>query len=241
MKKPALNRAAFWPRLLCVLCLVSASLDGLVAKSAIVSTSGSVMLISPPASVGFQQLEDDAAAKVFAEQINLSLASSIDVEVTAVGLVDDANDLTPGSIPAGTRVDSYLLHADKIGGGAPIHTYGGSVTFDRPILGVIVTGSGLSATDGVLASASTTYDPIGMFRGFDGPSFSPSSPAVGDSVEISPDFLTATIVLRTETFYDQIRIITAAVPEPTSWMVCVIGLPYFGWGGGKSEQRQRNF
>jgi len=68
------------------------------------------------------------------------------------------------TIPAGTRVDSYLLHFDP---SAPPRTRTGEVEFDRPILGIIARGSQLTASDAVLGLAGVAYPGHDRRRGLD--------------------------------------------------------------------------
>jgi len=58
------------------------------------------------------------------------------------------------TLPAGTRVDSYLLHFDP---GASTHSRLGGVRFERPILGIIAREDQLRATDDILGAPGTRY------------------------------------------------------------------------------------
>jgi hypothetical protein len=148
------------------------------------------------------------------------------MDITAPGLVDAAADLTPAQLAAGTQIDSYLLHADPLGGGMPIVMFQGSVTFDRPILGAMMTYESLTQTDSLLGSATTNYIPPEFFRGFEGPGFPIYSFAVSDSLEISDDFRTLTFAFRTESRMDQIRIVTAANPEPSTAILVALAAAF---------------
>lgn len=65
-------------------------------------------------------------------------------------------------IPAGTRVDTYLLHFDLPDGHEAPEEY--VVDFDRPILGVIVSQDGLSQTDAALGVPGVTYPDLSHFE-----------------------------------------------------------------------------
>jgi hypothetical protein len=192
------------------------------AEAAIVSTSGSVVEIAAPASVVLGALEHDMAVRFFLERGALSLPSNLAVDVTQPGIVDSASDLTPGQIPAGTTVNSYLLHADPVGPGFPVKQYEGSITFDVPILGAIVNARQLNAGDLVVGSPTTIYVPRDPDSGFEGPGFPISGASVSDLLALSPDLRTISFHLRVESRLDQIRIITAAVPEPSSAFLLIV-------------------
>lgn len=189
------------------------------AESAGPSVSGNVEQIAPPASVVLGALESNSFVRLFDERTTVLLNQNVSVDITQPSTVGNSSDLTPGIISANQLIDSHLLHADPVGGG-PV-TYQGSVTFDRPILGLLVQANTLTATDSVLGSLSTVYNPT-IDRGFEWP----STTVVGDMVQLSPDFRTITFVLKATSQYDQIRVITASVPEPSS---IVLGLGCLGF------------
>jgi hypothetical protein len=182
------------------------------AEAAGIATTGDVTQIAPPASVALGALESNTEVRLFAERTALLLSQSVTVDVTQPGLVDGAEDLTPGAITANQLVSSYLLHADAIGNGQPIVMFQGSVTFDMPVLGALITASRLTPTDSVLGSLATVYNPT-VNRGFE---FGVAGQGVSDSLVLSPDRLTVSFVFRTTSQYDQVRIVTSAIPEPTS-------------------------
>ena len=197
--------------LLAVLILFGASLVPLQsAESAGTTVSGNVQQIAPPASVVLGALESNSFVRLFNERTAFLLNQNVTADITQPGTVGNSGNLSAGVISP-QLVDSHLLHADPIGPGNPAVTYQGSVTFDRPILGLLVQSGSLTATDGILGFPSTTYTPT-VDRGFEWPSTS----AVGDLVQLSADFRTITFVLKATSQYDQIRIITAGVPEPSS-------------------------
>ena len=214
--------------LACFVLLGGLRLFVLDAQSAGLLTTGNVEQIAPPASVTSGSLESSSFARVFAERTEFQLSQNILVDVTQPGFADHVIDLTPGQILANQIVDSYLLHADRITGGTPLVTFEGSVTFDRPILGAIVTTERLNATDSILGSPTTDYTPPAQFRGFDGPDFSVSAEAVRDSLQLSADYRTIDFLFRSATFCDQVRIITLAVPEPT--LAAIVSFVVVGFG-----------
>jgi hypothetical protein len=182
------------------------------AEAAGIATTGNVSQIAPPASVALGTLESNTEVRLFAERIAQLLSQALTVDVTQPGLVDGAGDLTPGAINANQLVNSYLLHEDAIGKGQPVVMFEGSVTFDTPVLGALVTATRLTPTDSILGSPTTAYNPT-VDRGFE---FGVAGQGVSDSLVLSPNRLTVSFVFRTESQYDQIRIITSTIPEPTS-------------------------
>ena len=68
---------------------------------------------------------------------------------------------SPGTIPAGTVVDVYLVHNEPLVYGTTVDT---ELQFNRPILGIIVSGNhdafaGLWASDPIVGHPDTTYEP----------------------------------------------------------------------------------
>jgi hypothetical protein len=185
------------------------------AESSPPPISGMVELIAPPPSVGLNALESNSFVRFFNEQTGLLLSRNISVDITQPSIVDHVVNLTPGQIAANQVVDSYFFDADTLPGSG-ITTFQGSVVFDTPVLGILVRGASLDATDAVFGSPSTMYLPNNEYRGFDGPDFSSSSEAVRDFVQLWPDGRTVSFQLRTNIYTDQIRVITASVPEPAS-------------------------
>jgi hypothetical protein len=117
----------------------------------------------------------------------------------------------PGLPAAGTEVYSILLHFDPNISGLPFSlTQGmaqsGSISFDRPILGVYVTSEALNATDSIFSPGGISY---------------PTSPGrdmefnyAGDQYSISPDRheLALTMFVHNGGVFDQMRIVLSANP-----------------------------
>ena len=138
-----------------------------VAAADITGTAGEVHEAAPPNSVALNQHEHDddsgspSGAHAFNEEQDYATKAPVVLDncTTATsafvvcpnprgGLIDDTSDLRPGTIPAGTCIDSHLVHADPPGAG-PVGglVYEGAVSFDSPILGVIVLSTSLIASD----------------------------------------------------------------------------------------------
>ncbi len=126
----------------------------LPSLGAIIGVGGAAVQIAPPASVNLDALESNTSAFVFPERQGVVLPAPLAVDITAVGLVSSAGDLTPGSIPAGARVSSYLIHSDPVASGTAL--YEGFVEFDETIIGLIVLRSTLGTSDPI-GSPLTIY------------------------------------------------------------------------------------
>lgn len=77
---------------------------------------------------------------VVPEGIKTQLKSPLTVNISEAGDYRDASGLSPIDVPSGTRVHSYLMHyfpTEKLGR-RRAKTVTGSVTFEQPIIGLIV-------------------------------------------------------------------------------------------------------
>lgn len=172
------------------------------ANAGITSTSGAAQAISPPPSVIAGDWESDTVISVFSERQKVSLTSSVLTDISVPGTYGPDNFAnTPGTLPAGTSVNTYFVHYDKVGGSDQIVDADGSVTFAEEILGLLITAKTLNATHAMLGVAGTDY-PAGGLQG----------------IELANDlnFLTLTNNRRTLQFnlavtccVDTIRVITA--------------------------------
>jgi hypothetical protein len=143
------------PVVLVALILTALLTVATAASAAIISTSGQVVQIPPPPSV-MGDLESNDHMFAFDEQQNVTLASALAVDITTAGVYDDQADLTPGTIPAGTVVNSHFVHADKVGEGGGGVNLEGTVTFDTDIVGIALVGATLDASD-FLGAPGTVY------------------------------------------------------------------------------------
>lgn len=139
-----------------------------VALAAISSVSGDCTDAGSADSLnlttGVTESNDDLS--IYSEQQGLTLGAALAVDIipgTLPATYDAPGDLGGGSISNGTKVDSYIAHCDR-NGITPLLGFAGSVEFDTPILGVIVTRTNLLASDGVLGGTGTTYDAVSLVR-----------------------------------------------------------------------------
>jgi hypothetical protein len=194
--------------------------------SAAFVTVGSVQLADPPPlSVVQGATESNTTIVTFPELEDVVLLADLAVDITTSGTFGLEAQITPGVIPAGTKVSSRFLHFDPVG--TPEDPYSafaaGSIIFtsDRPILGVMVLGPALSASDSIVGLPGTTY-PTG--DGSRGLGLLPQ-----DIINITADQLSVTLAVAAGAGIDQVRVIVA-VPEPNSvalLALTVIGL--VGW------------
>lgn len=172
--------------------------------AAVTGFVGQVQPIAAPRTVEVHKLEDNAAAKFFAEKQNVVLNASLTVDVSSIGTYSQEAGFRPASLLAGTKVNSYYLHADRVGKPAAFVFARGSITFQEPILGVQTTQAGLNQSD-FLGAAGTLYPKVD--REIDGrDSRNP------DTFSISSDRRTITFAFQTSNNSDDVRIITATSP-----------------------------
>jgi hypothetical protein len=150
-------------------------------------TGDMVFLYPPPASVVAGAHESNDEFYVFNEKQSIRLSSDL--------LTDDYE-----TIPAGTSVNSHLVHFDPVGSPSPAVSVSGSVNFDGDILGLYHTNEGLDNTDSTFGLAGTTY-PTGSNRKLD------LSGSGADTVTVDGSNLA--VDLHATTGIDQIRVITA--------------------------------
>ena len=180
----------------------------------IVSTVGAAE-ITPPPSVQPGAIESNTQAFIFRENPGFQLAVDLDIDISQSGTVT-SSPATPGTIAAGTAIESYYLQFDKVGETAAFATANGSVTFNREILGLIVFNDGLDATDSILGSSATLYPTASPNRGII------AEQRGNDSLTLTADRKTLQFTLETANRVDSLRIIT--VPEPNALLLSSIAL-----------------
>lgn len=186
-------------RLLGVLTLLTFVLTGYLIAG-IIATSGGVVVVSPPASVEQQVFESNTEIRIFVEQQELQLNSTLAVDISQPGLYDSESSLTSATLAAGIEFNAYFVHVDPEGGAQDPRPFDGSVTFDEPIFGLIVLDQTLDDTDPILGLAGTAYATGSQLHGLD---FFPQ-----DAVTISDDRRTLTLNLKAGGMVDQLRVIT---------------------------------
>ena len=174
------------------------------AFGSFLSTAGSIFASALPRSIVTNEFESNSDIRLFSELQNFTLPVDLAVNISLAGTYNSAANLTPATIPAGTVVNSYLLHLDPAG--STLVNLTGSVTFPQDIVGVTVFTNDLINTDSLLGIPGTTY-PTHSARGLElgtGP--------FDDSLTIRSGVRTLDVQLGASFPGDDLRIITLSVP-----------------------------
>lgn len=125
--------------------------------------------VAAPQSVQRQVYTSDTI-RVFAEQQAFTLTEDVTVDVSNPGqyAMSSPGDFVSAVIPAGTVVDSYLIHCDPLTQSWDFEVQG-SVTFDGDIIGIMVFYTSLVDTDAMLGASGTTYSPYDPGNPFNDP------------------------------------------------------------------------
>lgn len=193
----------------------------------VTDTDGDVTLLdTPPESVVLGELESDDDLFLFAERSNVTLAGPVAADIVepgvyfADGTPDDQRtqaNLPTGRVPAGTQVDSYFLSFDNAGYEFDLRDYfgcvgqigvSGSVTFDRPIVGVVLRSWKLSRSNDDVGLAEVAYD-TATLRHF--PGVNVTDGCQSDQVTISADRKTLTTRNFTDIHHDNLRVLVEAI------------------------------
>jgi len=180
-------------------------------SASIISWDGSIEKTSEPSDLSLGAYESSEYIRVFDEKQNYVLEEDlyVDLFVTIGGTFDSEDDLTSGTIPAGTHINSHLVHFDPIDYNTTILE--GSITFDQRIIGVILKLDSLQNSD--FLGFADTFDNDGL-RGLEWGY---------DSFVISDDLKTLSMHLHTNVRLDNIRILTE-VPIPSTLLLFGSGL-----------------
>ncbi|WP_035609099.1 FecR domain-containing protein [Haloferula sp. BvORR071] len=176
--------------------------------SGIRKTRGEVVSAPPGTPEELAALEDDERIFVIPERRDLELSVPIQVDITEAGNYEGPNLIAAPEFqlqPKG-RVRSYLMRYNPVG---KIHRpdyrrFKGSVTFDRPVLAVIVGSRKLDRTDKVLSKA-----PLPPLSPEDAELRGLERTKGGDRVVLSKDRRTVHVTFYAGEAIDEIRAITA--------------------------------
>src|SRR5688500_1580168 len=114
--------------------------------------------------------------------------------------------MVTGTIPAGTRVSSHFVQADRVGTGGPQIVLEGTLTTDAPILGVIVRAAHLNSSD-FLGAIGTVYP-----TGHSGRVLQLTG--TNDFVVLDPSLQSVTVHPVNSQHADQLRVITECKRPP---------------------------
>ncbi|SFJ18343.1 FecR domain-containing protein [Planctomicrobium piriforme] len=189
--------------------------DELLKLAGLESTANDIAFVpQPPKSVLLHDLAASDTATVFLEQSNHLLDDELSIYVPRPG--DYQSDRWPklGALKAGTRVSSYLIHAENL----TSSQIEGTVVFRGRILGFALDREQLNATDRAYGNPLTAY-PSGaaeqqpLMRGF--LANPQGEPEVGDSLTILPDGKTIQFIMTcTSGNVDQMRIFVGQEDAP---------------------------
>ena len=193
------------------------------ARAATPTTTGdATYLTDAPDDVRTGRLEHNSRAVIFAEQIDIVAEGPIKVDVSRPGEVVKLEGkigrrgkmkrgkkktlkLSPSVIPAGKRVSSYYIHFDPVGKAAAELDATGSITFDEEVIGIIITGEKLNASNDIVGLSTTRYPP-GQAHD--------TELTRGTRLTLSANKRTVSFTLRASNSADNIRVITMAQSEP---------------------------
>jgi hypothetical protein len=190
------------------------------AHAGIQSLLGDIQTASPPPfSVQENAVQNDQYAAVFPEKQGLLLPSPLSVDISSSGVFNEAADLTPFVLPAGTRVNSYFVIADATDG----RSFTGAIAFDEPILGVVIGEATLQASHPVTGLLGiVTYPANGSADANQAPAkFGGYGNAYTVNLFTRTVQFSSNIDYSGDETYNHFRVITAAtvVPEPSALMV----------------------
>lgn len=170
----------------------------------VIGTGEAMRDLGYPWSLAESALESADSLAVLKERGGLQLAAgdTVRLDVSAPGVVADEASLTPALLLPGTWVDCHVIHLDPPGTGDGRAR--GSVTFDTNVIGLIVRGASLAASDAVLRAPGVHYPATAAGRGAELGGVSGR-----DTIEISADRRTVTISADAEDGLDQVRVLTA--------------------------------
>lgn len=198
-----------------LVCLMTLALVTQVLAG-IVGTTGDVVNVDggpTPSSVLLGVAESDTQVKFFTEQGGVTLAAPINVDVKSPGTFHFDGDAPydPGTVAAGTTVDSYFLHFDRTSTSG-VGRLTGSISFNCPIVGVIALTDQLNASDAALGRVGTTYPTfLAAKRGLE----------LEEEITLSVDRLTLSFTFEIQSSatsgpgdptLDQVRVLTSCPP-----------------------------
>lgn len=171
-----------------------ALLTGAVSGAQVIETSGDMVWKGKaPSDLTRHTVESDMEQMLFVERENVILEEDLEA----------ADDQT---IPAGTEVTSFLVHADPVGSPDwPGVWYSGSATFSGEILGVFSWVNHLEATDPILGLPDTEYDSNRWLN-----------TDFGDQVEINGNKISVELSNRTLGALDEVRLVVEADPADSA-------------------------
>lgn len=155
-----------------------------------------VLLSAPPAAVGNDDININDTLFAFNEKQNVAFGGATRV------------DTAYAPIGATTRVSSHFIYFDT----SVYQHIKGSITFDGAIVGIYYRSSRLQMTERAFGLDAVDYH------------YAPASGLEADDRPLSVIGNTLTLDWQTRSPGDHIRVLTAAVPEPESYVLFAAGL-----------------
>lgn len=181
-------------------------------KTVKVQPTGQVRWLNrPPPSLRAGQFEHDYIL-AFAEAKNISLPHDLDVIAAVAGRIGDGtpqSNLDHSVLPAGTKVDSYLIHADAL---SRRLFASGTLRFPGRVLGLLLTNRQLHDTDALLGHPELTY-PTGDIRGIE---LGLPGRIGRDNLVLDRHVRGMAVSLRINSGVDQIRVLVQPTPFSTN-------------------------
>lgn len=178
--------------------------------SGIRTTQGEVIPAPPGTPETLAALESDRHILVIPERRDFTLSSRIRVDITSPGIYQGESLLANIAFTTGpkARMRSYLLRYNPVGSVPQpgFRRFEGSVTFDRPVLAIIAGGRKLHQTDTRLSKS-----PLPSLNAIDAElrGLERGKTHESDTVTLSDDRRTVTVIFYAGESIDEIRAITA--------------------------------
>jgi len=163
--------------------------------------SGIVFERTMPASIGRGDFMSDDTMYIFLEKTNVALSKALAVNITTPGTYSYFRRIL-ATVPAGSMVDSYLIHWHPLSAIGRRQSKKVSITFPRSIVALIVDKAQLEASDKICGHPQTQY-PYEPIRHLE------SSIPIQDQVIMSQDRRHLNVTLKSDNF-DQLRVLIAS-------------------------------
>jgi hypothetical protein len=185
-------------------------------RGSIMGTSGAVTEAAPPSNITTGNWQSGTQIRAFQEQQDYVLPQAVNVDITVPGTSPNStsSNLSPGTISAGTLVNSYFLHFDPVGSPKNPVELTGSITLGEPIIGIIAEDNALTASNPILGMSNVTYPDSGL-------ELNPAGGGTSDVVTWEANNQNIDMDWRASSKSDNMRIITEAspVPEPSTTLL----------------------
>ncbi|QDU86818.1 hypothetical protein Pla175_01710 [Pirellulimonas nuda] len=198
--------------------------DNAMGVDELPTTTGDVVLLSFPPSIAIGMFEANGRIALFQESlVDLNFSPELLDGLGLPGAYSMHSQLIDLNNPPAADIgvaQSWLLHFDPELFPIDPDTFeaaAGSVTFPHPIRGFSVRASSLLIGNFIAGDPTVDYGPPGALD------FPLTELPVSDSFTISPDRHTLTVSFRATTNLDRIRVFTAPIPEPSAWVLALVG------------------